>query len=129
MIYCRQSVSDTLGKGDLMMQYIRPQDEEYIMKKYYDRASYTGLVHRRNRFVRNDALFAPETGASGEEIYAMIEKTDAENAHLPHAIRKALAFEIVLKNTRIRVDERDPFPAICMIDRPLDKTVIAKWRK
>ncbi|MBP3592312.1 MAG: hypothetical protein J6K14_07500 [Clostridia bacterium] len=111
------------------MQYIRPQDEKYIMKKYYDRESFIGLVHQRNRFVRNDAYFSPETGKSGEEIYALIEKTDAENADLPHAIRKSLAFEVVLKNTRIRVDARDPFPAICMIDRPLDKTVTAKWRK
>ena len=111
------------------MEYIRPQDEAYIMQKYYDRESFQGLVHKRNRFVRNDALFSPETGASAEEIYALIEKTDEENKHLPHAIRKSLAFEIVLKNTRIRVDARDPFPAICMIDRPLDKTLIAKWRK
>lgn len=111
------------------MQYIRPQDESYIMKKYFIREEYHGLVHKRNRFIRNDALFSPETGDCADQIYALIEKTDEDNKHFPHAIRKSLAFEVVLKNTRIRVDERDPFPAIHMIDRPLDKTLIAKWRR
>ncbi len=108
------------------MQYIRPEDEVYILNKYHD---YDPTKADPPRFYRNEALFAPETGASGEEVYSMIEKTDAENAHRPHCIRKALAFETVLKNTRIRVDARDLFPAIHMIDRPLDKTVTGKWRR
>ncbi len=108
------------------MEYIRPQDEAYILNKYH---AYDPTNGNPARFVRNDALFAPETGASAEEIYALIEKTDEENAHLPHAIRKSLAFDVVLENTRIRTDAKDPFPAICMIDRPLDKTVTGKWRR
>ena len=35
----------------------------------------------------------------------------------------------ILKNTRIACDERDIFPAIQMIDRPLSKTVIKAWRR
>lgn len=48
---------------------------------------------------------------------------------LPHPVRKARALAYVLKNTRISCDERDIFPSINMIDRPLSKTLIKKWRE
>lgn len=99
------------------MKYIKPQDYDYIMKKYAS-----------DRFSRNDAFFYDESGMDGEEILAGIFKNDVQYEHLPHPIRKARAMEYVLKNTRIRCDERDIFPAINMIDRPLEKTLITRWQ-
>ncbi len=34
-----------------------------------------------------------------------------------------------MENTRISCDKRDRFPAICSVDRPLNQTLIAAWRK
>ena len=98
------------------MKYIKPQDYHYIMNKYAS-----------DRFSRNDAFFSDESGMDGEEILAGIFKNDVQYEHLPHPIRKARAMEYVLKNTRIRCDERDIFPAINMVDRPLKQTLILDW--
>ena len=54
-------------------------------------------------------------------------ENDTLYKELPHPIRKARALEYVLKNTRISCDERDIFPAINMIDRPISKTIIKEW--
>ena len=34
-----------------------------------------------------------------------------------------------MENTRISCDPRDIFPSINMIDRPLNQTIIADWRR
>ena len=107
------------------MQYIRPEDYNYIMQKYADDPK---SVHGRNRFVRQDRIFDEKTGLDGDFILSEIDKIDEANAHLPHPVRKALALAYVLENTRIRCDARDPFPAINMVDRPLQKTLLGKWR-
>ena len=107
------------------MQYIRSEDYKYIMQKYAD---YPKSVHGRNRFVRQDRIFDEKTGLDGDFILSEIDKIDEANANLPHPVRKALALSYVLKNTRISCDPRDPFPAIHMVDRPLQKTLLGKWR-
>ena len=107
------------------MQYIRPEDYNYIMQKYADDPK---SVHGRNRFVRQDRIFEEKTGLDGDFILSEIDKIDEANSHLPHPVRKALALAYVLENTRIRCDARDPFPAINMVDRPLQKTLLGKWR-
>ena len=48
---------------------------------------------------------------------------------LPHPIRKATALAYILKNTRISCDKRDNFPAINMIDHPLNSVLTDKWSK
>ncbi len=63
-----------------------------------------------------------------EDIIEGIVENDAIYAELSHPVRKARALEYVLKNTRISCDERDIFPSINMIDRPLGQTLIQKWR-
>ena len=117
------------------MKYINNTDYEYIMKKYHDRSKKTesfDSVHRGaqifNRFIRNDDIFDEVTGMCGEEILSGIAEQDRQLEKEPHPIRKAKAFEYVLKNTRISCDRRDIFPAINMIDRPLNTVLINKWK-
>ncbi|MBE6589236.1 MAG: hypothetical protein E7643_03580 [Ruminococcaceae bacterium] len=99
------------------MKYIQQENYEYIMKKYV----------YSDRFTRNDTLFSEDSGMDPDKILANIIENDIQYKHLPHSLRKARALEYILKNTRIRCDERDPFPAINMIDRPLQKTLICAW--
>lgn len=108
------------------MEYINSQDYDYIINKYHDTAK---PFDPFSRFIRHDEIFSPETGMDPEDIISGIWQNDALYGDMPHPIRKARAFEYVLKNTRIRCDSRDIFPAINMVDRPLAKTLIGAWRK
>lgn len=111
--------------GDVTnMEYIKNSDYEYIINKYHDASK---PFNSFARFIRNDNIFNPETGMDGEEIKREILKLCEENASLPHPIQKAMAFSYVLENTRISCDCRDIFPAINMIDRPINSTIINKW--
>lgn len=107
------------------MQYIRDCDYEYIRNKYHDASKPFDTFQR---FIRRDEIFASETGMEGDAIIAGIVEEDAKITHLPHPVRKAKALAYVLANTRIACDRRDIFPAINMIDRPLNKTLIQAWR-
>ena len=118
------------------MAYIPERDLEYINGKYFhfdpdfikqDQAAFenaTGL----ERFTRVDSLFDESTGLDGDLIKEMILEQDEGLRHLSHPVRKAMALRLVLRNTRIRCDSRDIFPAINCVDRPLDATLIKKWR-
>ena len=108
------------------MKYIRQCDFEYIINKYHDVSQ---PFDGHSRFVRRDGLFSPETGMAPDDIIDGILKNDEIYKHLAHPIRKARALEYVLKNTRISCDPRDIFPAINMVDRPLSKTIIKKWKE
>jgi hypothetical protein len=96
------------------------------MNKYHDTTKYFNPNRRFN--YRRDEIFSNETGLSPNDIIAGIMEQDNNLENLSHPVRKAKAFEFVLKNTRIACDKRDIFPAINMIDRPLSRTVIEKWR-
>lgn len=118
------------------MEYIKNTDYDYIMNKYHDQTKVIDSFdssHRGakifNRFIRHDDIFDESTGMDGEDIIDGIRQQDAQLQALPHAVRKAKAFEYVLKNTRISCDKRDLFPAINMVDRPLTKTVISQWEQ
>lgn len=107
------------------MEYIKQTDYEYIINKYHD----TNVPFDPfSRFIRRDELFSSDTGLPAEEIYKGIMEENEKIRHLPHAIRKAKAFEYVLCNTRISCDSRDRFPAINMIDRPIGETLIKEWK-
>ena len=107
------------------MQYISNEDYSYIINKYHDiNEPYDSF----QRFIRHDSIFDESTGMQGEEIIEGINKQDAQIKDLSHPVRKAKAFEYVLKYTRISCDKRDRFPAINMVDRPLNKTIIAEWK-
>lgn len=108
------------------MDYIKPDDRQYILNKYHDQSK---PFNPHRRFIRNDALFDSATGMDADAIIAGITEQDALLSALPHPVRKARAFAYVLQNTRISCDPRDLFPAIHMIDRPLNRTVIGAWRK
>lgn len=108
------------------MEYIRQADYDYIINKYHDTAKPFDSL---KRFVRRDELFSPETGLDPEVILAGITENDDRICKLPTPIRKAKALRYVLENTRVSCDSRDVFPAINMVDRPLRKTLIDKWRK
>lgn len=107
------------------MEYIPEESCGYITNKYHDTAK---PFDSFKRFIRRDELFESDSGLCPEEIYTGIEAQDEMLAALPHPIRKAMAFEYVLRHTRISCDSRDIFPAINMIDRPLNATVIKKWK-
>lgn len=106
------------------MKYIKPTDYEYITNKYHDVSK---PFDGHSRFVRKDDIFCDSTGMDGDLIKQNILVNDDKMSHLPHPVRKAKAFEYVLKNTKISCDNRDIFPAINAIDRPLNGTIVAKW--
>ncbi len=107
------------------MEFIKQPDYSYIMNKYHIN---DGTFNPHNRFIRNDRIFSEDTGLSADLIIEVIKNQDEQLKLLPHSVRKARAFEYVLRNTRISCDKRDVFPAINMIDRPLNKTLIPLWR-
>ncbi len=100
------------------MKFIKDCDYEYIKSKY-----------PAKRFDRKDEIFSPDSGMAPEDIIAGIIENDALYTEFPHPVRKARALEYVLKNTRISCDERDIFPGVNMINRPLSKTIIKKWKE
>ena len=118
------------------MEFICDKDYEYIKGKYfpfkpnYEENDKGALINSlgSERFVRVDSNFDEDSGLDGDLIKEMILKQDGENEHLSHPVRKAMAMRLVLENTRIKCDSRDIFPAINCIDRPLDATVIKKWK-
>ena len=107
------------------MEYIKTSDYEYIMNKYHLQSE---PYDRFSRYIRNDSIFDESTGMNGEEIKKGILKLD-EGSKATHHIRKARAVRYVLENTRISCDRRDRFPAINMLDRPINATVVEKWKK
>ncbi|MBR4864240.1 MAG: hypothetical protein IKU07_06670 [Oscillospiraceae bacterium] len=108
------------------MVFLSQAEYNYIMNKYH-RQDQPFNSHRR--FIRNDELFAPDTGLSPEALEAGLLAQDAALEALPHPVRKAKAFAYVLENTRLCCDKRDIFPAIHMIDRPLNRCLISRWHK
>ena len=108
------------------MEYIKNCDYDYIMNKYHDQDK---PFNAHRRFIRHDEIFEESTGMAGDDIIAGILQQDATLTSLPHPVRKAKAFAYVLKHTRISCDVRDIFPAINMIDRPLNKTLVNPWKK
>ena len=108
------------------MEYIKNADYNYIMNKYHDNSK---PFDSFKRFIRHDEIFDSSTGMDGDQIVEGIKKLDKEIENLSHPVRKAKAFEFVLKNTRISCNKCDIFPAINAIDRPLNKTIISDWRK
>lgn len=106
------------------VKYIKPEEEAYIRSKY---VPVPEDVLKHNRFRRRDDLFDSETGDAPEAIEAGVLAQDAEISHLSHPERKARALEYILTHTRLRCDGRDLFPAIHMVDRPLNRLLISRW--
>ena len=106
------------------MTFLSDAEYQYIMNKYHAQDQ---PFNSHRRFIRNDDLFAPDSGLSPETLEAGLLAQDDEA--LPHPVRKAKAFAYVLENTRLRCDKRDIFPAIHMIDRPLNRCLISRWHK
>ncbi len=108
------------------MKYINDRDYEYVRNKYHDISK---PFDPFNRFIRHDEIFSEDSGMDPGDIISGIWENDKKYEQLPHPIRKARALEYVLNNTRISCDERDVFPAINMVDTPIAKTIVSKWRK
>ena len=81
------------------MKYITPESYKYIINKYHDTKK---PFDPHKRFLRQDELFSPESGADPDYILENIRKNDEQYSHLPHVIRKARALEFILKNTKNR---------------------------
>ena len=94
------------------MKYIKPNDYDYIMQKFNKET--------QNRFMRCDDLFSENSGMAPDLILRGLKENDKLYSAEPRPVRKARAMEFVLKNTRISCDARDRYPAINMIDRPLN---------
>lgn len=108
------------------MKHIDPCNYDYIINKYHDTKK---PFDPFRRFIRRDELFQKSSGDSPESILSGIWENDKKYSTLPHPIRKARALEYVLLHTRIAFDERDIFPAINMIDRPINQTLIKQWKQ
>ena len=107
------------------MKHICERDYRYIMNKYHDLSKpYDSM----RRFIRHDEIFEEQSGMDPELLLSGIWENDKQYEALPHAVRKARALEYVLKNTRLSCDERDIFPAINMVDRPIQQTLVNRWR-
>ena len=107
------------------MEYICDRDHEYIKNKYHDTSKpYNSLM----RFVRNDEIFDEDSGIEYFTLKAQVMENDTKISHLSHNVRKATAFAKILEGTRISCDNRDRFPAINAISRPLSD-LQGKWRK
>ena len=98
------------------MIYIKPQDYDYIMNKFHRQDK---PFDPFDRFIRNDELFAEDSGMAPQDIEMHIRELDEKMTDLSHPVRKAKVMEYILKNTRINCDKRDVFPAINMINRPI----------
>lgn len=108
------------------MKYLSDAEYEYVMNKYHDaNADFDPF----RRFIRRDELFAKDSGAEPEDILRGIWENDSLYSAESHPIRKARALEYILMNTRIHCDERDIFPAVNMLDRPIHKTLVSHWQK
>ena len=109
------------------MEYIKEQDLDYILNKFHDtHKPFTGF----ERFIiRRDEIFSKDTGMNPDSVVECVLRQDERLKDFPHPVRKAKAFEFVLKNTRISCDARDRFPGLNMTDRPLHKTLVNAWRK
>lgn len=123
------------------MHYLSDKDYDYIINKYQSitrekpELDTSGTVSQNvsgygaDRFFSNEEIYSEGSGLTSQEILEGILENDEKIKDLPHAIRKAQAFRFVLENTKIDCDERDMFPAICAMDRPLNKTLIYRWKK
>ena len=109
------------------MEYIKKENRDYVLNKFHDTTKpFTGYERFR---VRRDEIYSSDTGMDADSIKAGILRLDESIKDLPHSIRKAKAFEFVLKNTRISCDSRDRFPGLNMTDRPLHKALVNLWEK
>lgn len=108
------------------MKYLKNEDYEYIKNKHHNADK---PYNNFERFISNEEIFDKNTGLSPDAVIDGIWENDKKYENLSHTIRKARAFEYVLDNTMILCDKRDKFPAICSIDRPLNKTIINEWKK
>lgn len=68
------------------------------------------------------------TGKTDEEIKELLLALDAEICDLPHPVAKAKAVELVLRNTRIDVNEHDYFVGIYSWNRLADCVTLTKWK-
>jgi len=108
------------------MEFIRDCDLAYLQNKYHNASK---PYDNFKRFILNDDFYDPATGLSGEEMCALVREEDKKHAHLPHCIRKAHAFRLVLENTRLRCDGQDYFPAIHQQDRKPVAQLYQGWKK
>lgn len=106
------------------MYYISDNDLEYIKNKYHDTSK---EFNSFNRFICNDDIYDENSGISSEQIKKDILSRDESFKDYGHAVRKSKAFEYVLENMRIDVNPHDYFPSFHSMDRPINKTLVAKW--
>ena len=107
------------------MEYIRPNDLDYILNKYHDTKK---PFDSFSRFIRHDEIFDPATGMEAEALYEAVRKNDRSISGESHPMRKAKALAMLLENTRIACDPADRFPAINILDRPISRCIVNAWR-
>lgn len=108
------------------MEYIDDLDLFYLKNKYHnDQKPFDPFV----RFICNDDAYDPSTGLSEEEILREISRVDAKYKSAPKSVRKARAFEAVLKHTRIAVSPHDYFVGIHCIGRPINRVLVNEWNR
>ena len=107
------------------MEYVENAELAYILNKYHDAKKPFDGFHR---FIRRDGLFDADSGMEAEALYEAVIENDRRLTGESHPIRKARALAMLLENTRLSCDARDRFPAVNVLDRPIKRCLVKRWR-
>ena len=106
------------------MEYITKTDRAFIEGKYHKD---DGSFNPYNRFASIGHECDETTGLCNADISALLEKLSEETADEPHALAKAKAFEAILDNIRIEVNEHDYFVCTHAYSRLMHRLFVGRW--
>ena len=106
------------------MEYITKTDRAFIEGKYHKD---DGSFNPYNRFASIGHECDESTGLCNADISALLEKLSEETADEPHALAKAKAFETILDNIRIEVNEKDYIGCTHAYSRLMHRLFVGRW--
>ena len=102
------------------------EDRPFIERKYHDPEKPFDPYKRR---MFHGWEGDPSTGKTDEEILALLREKKEEWKDLSHPVQKALAVDLVLKNTRIDVNEHDYFIQFYSWGQLADSVTFKPWKE
>lgn len=106
------------------MEYITQTDRAFIEGKYHKD---DGSFNPYSRFASIGHECDESTGLCNADISVLLEKISKETADEPHALAKAKAFEAILDNIRIEVNEKDYFVCTHAYSRLMHRLFVGRW--
>ena len=106
------------------MAYISEKDRTFIENKYHRQDQ---PFNPYRRFAYHGYEYDETTGLNDEQMQIGLEALFEETKNIPRSLAKAKAFEYVLDNMRIDVNEHDYFVGFYNWGRPLQRTFVSKW--